>query len=299
MEQSSVFSMDAPSTPPPPPKSPSSTESYATSRTNLQYPAFTSPSTSSVTGNNSFCSTATPYSKIAVSPQFDTLHEKSNDSVFESTVNDLNVSGSSGKRKRKMLEEDNGDYKRKRDLSYSEKSRKKVSEFFKTPINYIANRRRTISTMNKTLNDSVLSTSGIFDVDVVENLDKLNESLLSRGGKKIRRSLFSRAFNSSKSKREKKRNTLNATKLSFDDTSECDGGENFNTSCFPAIQAYPIPGSESRKLKEMGYSGSPISRTVVLTSFHYTFCFQMCFQIKELLFIITYTYYHFCIAAFL
>lgn len=269
MEQSDVFSMDAPSaTPPPPPKSQSSAESLVTSRTNLQSSAFISPSTSSLTGNSSFCSTATPFSKIAVSPQFDTLYEKSHDSIFESTVNDLNATGSSSKRKRKLSPEDNSAYsKRQRDLSYSEKSKKKISEFFKTPINYFANRRRTMSAMSKTLNESVISSSGFFDVDVVENLDKLSDSVLSKDGKKSRRSLFSRAFSSSKSKRDRKRNTLNATKLSFGDTSECDGLENFNASCFPALHAYPVPDCESRKLKEMGYPGSPISHTVVLTSF--------------------------------
>lgn len=276
MEQSEVFNVDAPSaTPPPSPKSPSSTESLVTSCTNLQNPAFISPSTSSVTGNNSFCSNATPFSKIAVSPQFDTLYEKSHDSIFESTINDLNVTGSSGKRKRKTSPDDINDYKRKRDMSYSEKSKKKISEFFKTPINYFSNRRRTISAINRTFNESVMSSSGIFDVDVVENLDKLSNSTLSNGGKKIRRSLFNRAFSSSKSKRDRKRSTLNATKLSFGNTSVCDGEENLNASCFPAIPAYPVSDSESWKLKEMGYPGPPISHTVVLTSFHYKFCLHI------------------------
>lgn len=271
MEQSEVFSMDtAQATPPPPPKSPSSTESLVASRTNLQNPAFISPSTSSATGNSSICSTATPFSRIAVSPQFDTLYEKSHDSIFESTVNELNFTSSSGKRKRMISPDENSICKRKRDISYSEKSRRKISEFFKTPVNYFANRRRTIGVMNKTLNESVMSTSGIFDVQIVENLDKLNDSSISKSGKKSRRSLFCRAFRSSKSKR--KRNNLNATKLSFGDTSECDGAENFNASCFPDIHAYPVPDCESWKLKEMGYPGPPISHAVVLTSFHYEFC---------------------------
>lgn len=271
MEQSQAFGMEESATPAALPKSPSSTDSFLTPRTNLNNPAFLCPSTSSATtGSNSFCSTATPFSRIAVSPQFDTLYEKSQDNIFESTVNDLNITSSSGKRKRKASADCNSSfYKRKRDLSYSEKSRKKISELFRTPISYFTNRRRTISVMNKTLNDSVMSSSGIFDVDVVENLDKLDDSTVSKREKKSRRSLFSRM--SSKSKRDKKRNTLNATKLSFGDISECDGVENFNASCFPAIHAYPAHDCESWKLKEMEYPGASISHAAVLTSFHYTF----------------------------
>lgn len=265
--------MDTAATTPPPQKSPTSTDSLPTSRTNLQNPAFVSPCCSSATGNSSFSSTTTPFSKIAISPQFDTLYEKSHDSIFESTTNDFNTTeGSSSKRKRNTSPDSSSGilYKRKRDLSYSEKSRKKISEFFKTPINYFANRRRTIGAVNKTLNDSVMSSSGIFDVHIVENLDKLNDSVLSKSGKKSRRSLFNRAFLSSKSKRDRKRNTLNATRLSFGDTSECDGLENLNASCFPAIPAYPVPDCESCQLKEREHLGHPLSHAVVLTSFHYT-----------------------------
>lgn len=271
MEQSEGFTMDTAATTPSPPKSPTSTDSLPTSRTNLQNPAFVSPCCSNATGNNSFSSTTTPYSKIAVSPQFDTLYEKSHDSVFESTINDLDTTGSSSKRKRKTSPESVSGilYKRKRDLSYSEKSRKKISEFFKTPINYFNNRRRTIGAVNKTLNESVMSSSGIFDVNIVENLDKLNDSVLSKSGKKSRRSLFNRAFMSSKSKRDRKLSTLNATRLSFGDSSECDGLENFNASCFPAIPAYPVPDCETCQLKEREHLGHPLSHAVVLTSFHY------------------------------
>lgn len=261
--------MGTPATSPPPPKSPISTEPLATSCTNLQNTAFDSPSNSSTTGN-SFSNTATPFSKIAVSPQFDTLYEKSHDSMFESTINDLDVTGSSSKRKRKSSPENESVlYKRKRDLSYSERSRKKISEFFKTPINYFTNRRRTIGAVNKTLNESVMSSSGIFDVNVVENLDKLDGSVMSKGDKKGRRSLFSRAFSSSKSKRDKKRTALNAKRLSFGDSSECDGSENFNSSCFPAIPSYPTSDPEPWQLKEREHPGPLISHAVVLTSFHY------------------------------
>lgn len=269
MEPSEIFNVDASATTPPP----TSTDSQASSRTNLQNLAFLlSPSSSIPTSNNSICSSATPFSKIAISPQFDTLYEKSHDSIFESTTNDLEGTGSSSKRKRKISPDNSGVlYKRKRDFSYSEKSRKKISEFFKTPINYFTNRRRTIAAVNKTLNESVMSSSGIFDVHIVENLDKLDNSVVSKGGKKSRRSLFSRALNASKSKRDRKRNTLNATRLSFGDTSECDGTENFNASCFPSIPAYPVSDCESWQLKQREHLGPSLSHAVVLTSFHYKF----------------------------
>ncbi|KAJ8956916.1 hypothetical protein NQ318_014335 [Aromia moschata] len=181
------------------------------------------------------------------------LHENSRDNNL---INDLDSicldqsfeSGSlSFKRKRKFIspEQPSVSVKRKRDKCYSER-KKKVSNFFKTPINYFSNRRRTIdaATFNQSLNDSVVSTSGIFNVETVQNLSALNDGEITPRGvqKRNKKNLFTRTFSSSKFRRckSKKNLDLNATKLSFGDPCEVDSREKLNASCFPDISLNPV-----------------------------------------------------------
>lgn len=267
MDQTKIYDMDTASAPlSPKPSSTSSITTPCTDRSNKS--SFSNPSTT----------TTTPYSKIAISPEFETLYEKSNDNcvldnTFFNTTNnfDLNQTNSSSKRKRKLASPDSSiiSNKRKCDASYSEKSRKKISEFFKTPINYFSSRRRTIGVVNKSLNESVLSSSGIFDVSTVENLNKTSNESFS---KKVRNSLFSRTFSSAKLKRGKKKvKNLNCTRLSFGDTSECDGVDNLNSSCFPDISALPVTDSEMwmHRQQAQEHPGPSFSHASVLTSFQF------------------------------
>lgn len=278
--------MEAATASPPNPTSSTADSVTPCSSTNTQRSIFTSPKRNNNSSSN--VHSATPYSRIAMAPAFETLYEKShddicssqiNDTVFDTTVDlttppgDLNVTNSFTRRKRKIVSPDSPSikFKRKRDLSQSEKSRKKISEIFKTPINYFANRRRTISVMNKSLNDSFMSSSGVFDVHVVENLNKLDDSSFAKDKKKIRKSLFDRALSSSKFRKvRKRRSDLNATKLSFSDVSVCDGLDNMNASCFPDFPAYPAPDCEPLRNRERPreHPGPSFSHAVVLTSFH-------------------------------
>ncbi|KAJ8983138.1 hypothetical protein NQ317_014713 [Molorchus minor] len=182
----------------------------------------------------------------------ETLHEKSQDDNLVSDLSNIcfdqsfETSNMSVKRKRKFISPEQPSFlvKRKRDKSYSEK-KKKVSSFFKTPINYFSNRRRTIdaASFNQTLNESVISSSGIFNVETVQNLSTYNDNELTPCGvqKRVKKNLFSRTFSSSKFKSKPKRNAdLNATKLSFGESSEVDSREKLNVSCFPDFSLNPI-----------------------------------------------------------
>lgn len=203
----------------------------------------------------------------------ETLHENSlNDSTsnFDRSYNFNQTPLSVTKRKRKLISPESAsivDVKRKRDKSFSEK-RKKVSELFKTPINYFTNRRRTIdaSTFNESLNESIASTSGLFNVETVHNLSCLNDSITtpSKNNRKLpKKSLFTRTFSSSKFVRSKskKKVDLNATKLSFSEIND-DGNEKLNASCFPDFSLHPATSHSELS--------RPSRRTsaAVLTSFH-------------------------------
>lgn len=222
----------------------------------------------------------------------ETLHENSQDSDLVSELDsicfDRSFDISSVKRKRKWVspEQSNASVKRKRDKSYSER-KKKVSEFFKTPINYFSNRRRTIDapTFNQSLNESVISSSGVFNVDTVQNLSTFNENELTPRmvQKRVKKNLFTRTFSSSKFNRGKLKKSfdLNATKLSFGEPSEVDNKEKLNSSCFPDISFNPTSSNtcelSSAHAKAPGRSS--VSAAVVLTSFH---CLKY-FAVKNLL----------------
>lgn len=121
----------------------------------------------------------------------ETLHENSHDdnidcmdSICFDQSFDPNLTPQKRKRKFNSPEQSSILVKRKRDKSYSER-KKKVSEFFKTPINYFSNRRRTIdasSFINQSLSESVISSSGIFNVDVVQNLSFFNDKEMTPQG---------------------------------------------------------------------------------------------------------------------
>ncbi|XP_065163645.1 protein ECT2 isoform X3 [Atheta coriaria] len=173
-----------------------------------------------------------------------TLHEHAMDTSIDSSILnttedmqnlDLDTTGvgvQSIGRKRKLPSPDSLSFcsKRKRDLSYSENTRKKISSFFKTPLGYLSNRRRTIGgAQNQSLNESVISSSGVFDVETVENLSACNRASVTPTvkAKKPRKNLFLRTFSTSKFIRPK-------SNVNDSFTSECsDAVEKFNSSCFP------------------------------------------------------------------
>lgn len=272
MEQTEKYGVEASSAP----LSPKPQSTNSVNSTNPTDPVTQSPSI-----NNSLnCSvTTTPYSKIAISPEFETLYEKSHDdclnqlnSTFADTKSpevNLNETSSSTRRKRKYASPDSlVKTKRTRNISYSDKSRRKISQIFKTPLDYFSHRRRTIGAVNKSLNDSVMSTSGIFDVSTVESLNKFDGN--NSFAKKIRRSLFNNSFTSSKFGKSKKKQNLNSTKSSFGDESVCDGLDTMNSTCFPDFPPYLAPDSESwmRRDRHSDHPGPSFSHASVLTSFH-------------------------------
>lgn len=243
VDQSKVYTLEANSVSPKSPSSPSK-----------KTPPNPKPST--ITAN-------TPLTIISNyennNKDLETLHEKSNDdcindlndtcfdTTFSSQITNLDVTNSSinKRRKRKFISPDSSvlSVKRKRDFSYSER-KARISNFFKTPMEYFSNRRRTISGFNnnQSMNDSFLSSSGIFEVEVVENLSRLDNSEITPNNAKARKSrknLFKRTlsharFGSNLKRSASRKSDLNASKCSigdvsvFNDTSVCDGREEDN-----------------------------------------------------------------------
>ncbi|KAK4880377.1 hypothetical protein RN001_008523 [Aquatica leii] len=175
----------------------------------------------------------------------------------DTAITDFNCSTSSSKRKRQNTPTSNKS-KRRRDLSYSEHTRKTITSFFRTPLGYLSNRRRTINgpTLNQQ-NSSVLSSSGVFEVEVVENLSRVGKNGLKPHAetrkKDIKKNLFQRTFSSTKLKKSKKskRCDLNASNYS-----EIDGRESLNASYFPDFSSFAIPDElTSCALNRMESSG--------------------------------------------
>lgn len=237
---------------------------------------------------------STPYMKSSKKSQIlETLHEKSNDNpinetfldnTIDSRIDSLNATNSS-KRKRKFVSPDQSNIviKRKRDISYSDVTKKKISHLFRTPINYFSNRRRTIGEpVNQSINDSILSSSGLFDVETIENLNRLDSSNISisssvsRTCNKIRKNLFTRTFSSTKFGRElkktfSKKSDLNSANTSINSSFVYDGFDRMSCSSF--LEPDPLPKlhcevqvSSKRKKEPCGYP----AHSVVLTSFHTT-----------------------------
>lgn len=218
-------------------------------------------------------------------PCLETLHENSKDDTVLHEMDSVcfdqsfDPNATPQKRKRKFASPDQPStlVKRKRDKSYSERKRK-VSDFFKTPINYFSSRRRTIdaTTFNQTLNESVISSSGVFAVETLQNLSYCNENdLTPRATKRTKKNLFSRTFSSSKFSRSKSKKTsdLNATRLSFAEPNEVDGREKMNASCFPDISYNPVFTNATSELSSE-YSRvlrrTSVPAAAVLTSFLHT-----------------------------
>lgn len=240
----------------------------------------------------------------------ETVHEKShhndNNNYLSDNNNDddyINASSyldksnlSTISRKRKFFTTDRfgggNNNKRKRDKSFSETKKKRVSGFFKTPINYFSNRRRTIDTsscINQSLNQSnssiVASTSGVFNVETIttndnhdDDNDNNDENININTPKKCKKNLFTAntfsmtRFNRSKSR---KKFDLNATRLSFGggDVScgDINGIEKLNASCFPNISLNPLNNnSELRNEYTKDIHGPSVPTVAVLTSFHST-----------------------------
>ena len=221
--------------------------------------------------------TNTPYTKSSV--HLETLHEKSNDELNNTFLDmqrlNLDVS-SSFTRKRKITPGDSAThtFKRKRDLSYNECNKSKMSDLFKTPLRYLSQRRRTIGIGSvPSFNDSVLSTSGVFDVDTVENLSRrsFTPSVLrnvhnadEKGGK-ICKNLFKRTFSMSKFNKHSNRRkaSLNSSILSVGE-SEYDDSEQLNSTCFPDFSLNPLYPTQLRS-NRTEHRGQALTHTLVLT----------------------------------
>lgn len=292
MEQTEKYGVEASSAP----LSPKPQSANSVNSTNPTDPIIQSPSASSSLN----CSvTTTPFSKIAISPEFETLYEKSQDDcLLNSTFAESNSPHETSRRKRKCVSPETFvKTKRTKNVSYSDKSRRKVSQIFKTPLDYFSQRRRTIGAVNKSLNDSVMSSSGIFDVSTVESLNNFDGN--SSFAKKIRRSLFSNTFMSSKFGKNKKKQNFNSTVSSFGDESVCDGMDTMNSTCYPDIPTYPAPDSESwlHRERQSDHAGRPFSHAAVLTSFH---SIQICISTISVVygdtFMIMYLYFLFIVS---
>ncbi|XP_018330575.1 uncharacterized protein LOC108740672 [Agrilus planipennis] len=226
---------------------------------------------------------------IKSTPYLETVLEKSHDNCVSSrnAINDnlnatVDVFSSS---KRKTNSNLGSDAKRRRNLSYSEKNvkSKRISEFFRSPFDYLSNRRRTIGVAaTASNNQNVFSTSGAFEVDVVDDLRRLNDSRDSSGvfsnGKDVRnslvrKSLFARTFSSAKFKkvprRRNKKTDFDASSVLISENSICDGARDpMNASCFPDLSTSFMPDAyESRNQQRVctGSSTRPFTNSVVLT----------------------------------
>ncbi|KAF7287575.1 epithelial cell transforming 2 pebble isoform X2 [Rhynchophorus ferrugineus] len=254
MENSEVYTLEAANAPLSP-KINSNLKTFLSEPSNLQSEVIRTPNNNSIADLNLL-----QVSNSASTICLGTVHETSNNDDLVNEMDSicfedqsLNVSGIC-KRKRKFVSPDaNAIIKRKREKCYSER-RKKVSNFFKTPISYFANRRRTIdaSSLSRSLNDSVISPSGIFNVETLSNLSTCIESEDTPrcSLRKSKKNLFSRTFSSSRFIRSKsKKSLMNNSKLSFTDELDMVEKEKLNSSCFPDISFNPIPQIPS------GYSG--------------------------------------------
>lgn len=221
--------------------------------------------------------TNTPYTKS--SAHLETLHEKSNDELNSTFLDmqrlNLNVS-SSFTRKRKITPDDSAahTFKRKRNLSYSECNKSKMSDLFKTPLRYLSQRRRTIGVGSvPSFNDSVLSTSGVFDVNAVgkPNRRSFTPSILrnvcsaDENCGKIRKNLFRRTFSLSKFNKHgnRRKTSLNSSILSIGE-SEYDDTEQLNSTCFPDFSLNPLYPTQLRS-NRTEHQGQALTHTLVLT----------------------------------
>lgn len=222
----------------------------------------------------------------------DTLYERSNDddcivrNEFDDTIcSELNETTSS-KRKRKLTISCNNSFlsKRRRELYYSEQSKRKFSDIFRTPMQYFANRRKTINDLNDTsINESVASTSGLFEVETVQNLSELtpnNKKIID--AKRIRKKLFTRSFNRTS------RKGLNLNKLSSTNGNNEAEYNRLNVSCFPEISSLSIKSNDYCETRNnngnLDNGEQPVNNSVVLTSFHSLFLF-LCKGCKEIVFL--------------
>lgn len=233
-------------------------------------------STSSVPSPSTY-NLQTPYVKLTKA--METLHEKSND--FNSDSLDSSTCSS---RKRKLLSPATNTIKRRKNICYSESTKRKFSDLFRTPVGYFSNRRKTIATItNQTDDDSVLSNSGIFDVTLE------NQSTTS-SFRSVRKNLFSRTFSSTKFGRSLKRSS---SKRDFSmSESEIDGNETLNSSCFPEILSQTKHYVTSETQRKKGFS---LTNNLVLTSFHLVFGRMFGFFQSEKV----HTFFHFLLISLL
>lgn len=214
----------------------------------------------------------------------ETLYERSNDvditvrNDFDDTIcSELNETTSS-KRKRSLTITSNSSFlsKRRRDLFYnSEQSKRKISDIFRTPIQYFSNRRKTINDLNdKSINESVVSTSGLFEVETIQNLTKLTPNIDKEtiDTKRIRKKLFTRSFSRTS------RKCSNSNKFSSNNNNGNNEVEydRLNVSCFPEISSLSINKyddfCETRSNNgNVDIGEHPVNHSVVLTSFHSLF----------------------------
>lgn len=236
--------------------------------------------TPSILTNQAKSLTRTP-KVLHINESLGILHEKSHEldvTSFDDTITtDFSETSSTTTRKRhfSLYDSNSLKIKRKRDLCNNDASQKKITSLFRTPIQYLSSRRRTLNgpALNRSLNSSVMSSSGIFDVDVVENLsccEKLDSTPFSDKrksfcDKSIKKNLFSRTFKSNKFKNKSsksKTGNLNDSRYS-----EIDGRDVFNASCISNISNNFIPGNEHRlgTRSRLDAPGPSLTHTLVLT----------------------------------
>lgn len=199
----------------------------------------------------------------------DCIRNELNDTIY-SELNDTTLS----KRKRTLsAANDLFMSKRKKELYYSEESKRKISDLFRTPMQYFTSRRKTVNDINvdDSFAESVSSTSGLFEVETIQNLSELTPNNTRINMKRVRKKLFTRSF----VKNAKK--CLNTTKLPRE-SSELHYNEQLNISCFPEISSLSIKHNHCEAPCGKLDLGEPtLNHCLVLTSFHShlrTFAFQ-------------------------
>lgn len=214
------------------------------------------------------------FTPVRINPLLETVQEKSTDASpdrHDTTVIEADRRGSflsRRKRKTNTTPETSFTIKRKRDLTYSE-TIKRTGSFFRTPLRYFSQRRRTIDPLSVslnpdlTLNDSVASSSGLFNVDALNDLSRLSEISLTTattpgGNAAAKKNFFARTFSHARftAKRPKKAGgELDVTDRGLD---------GLNSSCFPDLPSLSLDCTESR-LRWRADFAAGTSGTAVLT----------------------------------
>lgn len=193
--------------------------------------------------------TTPPFTPSTPRTHLETVQEKSAEGSLDhnDTVIETDVRFGLLRRKRKTTTTPDTSFtiKRKRDLTYSD-SIKRTGSFFRTPLRYFSNRRRTIDSLSVSLNpdvslnDSIASSSGLFNVDALNDLSRLSEITLTTPGGSTKKNFFSRTFSHARFNRKSKKPKM----CDLDVTDR--GLDSLNSSCFPDLPSLSLDHNESR-----------------------------------------------------